>query len=68
MPSAAILQFRRPEKSPLTANIAMGPAQIIIFPGVQYIRVHDDGDTFSVAITPPRTSSPSRPSARPRGH
>ena len=68
MPSAAILPFRIPDTKALAMTPSRGPAEIIIFPGVQYIRMHDDGDTFSLAISPPsRNTSTARPSSRPPG-
>ena len=67
MLSATIIPFRIPEAKALATTPSRGPAEIIIFPGVQYIRMHDDGDTFSLAITPPGKRSNGRSPSHRRG-
>ncbi|CAN5557502.1 hypothetical protein BH10PSE7_BH10PSE7_41910 [soil metagenome] len=56
MQTAQIITFRKPAINISAARLQRGPAQIIMFPGVQYIRIHDDGDTISIATAPHRAS------------
>ncbi len=58
MLNAVVIPFPNRAVSFSQANLNVnGPAQIIIFPGVRYMRLPDEEDIFAVATAPLKTPS-----------
>ncbi len=58
MLNAVVIPFPRRAVIPSQANLNVnGPAQIVIFPGVRYLRLQDDEDIFAVATAPLKSPS-----------
>ena len=61
MLSAVIIPFPKRPVIPSQAHLNVsGPAQIVIFPGVRYLRLEDDEDIFAVATAPLKSPSKRR--------
>jgi hypothetical protein len=57
MLTAVVIQFPKRPVIPSQPKLDTGPAQIIIFPGVHYLRIEDDEDIFALATAPLRSPS-----------
>jgi hypothetical protein len=58
MLNAVVIQFpKRPVIPPQANPDVTGPAQIILFPGVHYLRLEDDDDIFAAATAPLKSPS-----------
>ena len=58
MLDAIVIPFPKRAANISQANLDVnGPAQIIIFPGVHYMRLQEDEDIFAVATAPLKSPS-----------
>ena len=58
MLNAVVIPFPKRAPGEMRANLNVnGPAQVIIFPGVRYVRLEEEEDLFAVATAPRRTPS-----------
>jgi hypothetical protein len=58
MLNAIVIQFpKRPVIPSQASPDVTGTAQVIIFPGVHYLRLEDDEDIFAVATAPLKSPS-----------
>lgn len=58
MLNAVVIPFPKRPVIPSQANPDVnGPAQVIIFPGVHYMRLEEDEDIFAIATAPLKSPS-----------
>lgn len=58
MLDAIVIPFPKRAVNPSQANLNVnGPAQIVIFPGVRYLRLQEDDDMFAIATAPLKSPS-----------
>jgi|KBSSwiStaDraftv2_1062776.scaffolds.fasta_scaffold2744678_1 hypothetical protein len=58
MLNAVVIPFPKRAAAEMRANLNVnGPAQVIIFPGVRYIRLQETDDLFEIATAPRKAPS-----------